>query len=725
MIPHHDKPLKAGWFLLTFAFIFVLWFTAASRADTIHVDRSFHWMQYNKDKFKNPNPPPNSNPPGHPLNPYQTVAEGIAAANPRDVISVLSGYYPEKLSINKRLTITAASGAVTIGECRQNPKPGDLIKPEDAHFTVNSKESLISALKAAKPGNIIYISNGAEINLNGEKESIGIPEGVILASGRGDKLKEGALLSVGEHREEQRYIFKINGSNVRITGIRFRGPDFSPDASRLAGCLISDGNHENLEIDHNEFYGWPVAAIEIRNNSKDKCSLGTVHIHDNYFHHNLGYKSAWYWTYTFGYGVAVYAAYALIEKNVFDQNRHAIAAGVNRPKEGYEARWNVVLDKNDCCEKLVTSGSHSFDVHPPGGGYFMIRENAFLYGGREGVAIRGKPVEGAFVLNNTFTQPKSAIRSWKKAVTQENVYGNLVVRDNDYEVNHQHELAFGDFDGDGGTDVFWAEGRNWWVSRRGKIVWLHLNSSTNVLKELAFGDFDGNDTTDVFKTHNGWWYVSWNGTSGWRALNNSNVELKNVAFGDFDGDGKTDVFRVHVNENGETEWQVSYAGASSWETIKTMNSSTLGLKDLAFGDFNGDGTTDVFYTGPENFRWSVSWSGRSQWRVLFAQSGRPGIPLNHLAFGHFNDDKSTDVYFSNADGKVWHVWSSGTNRLTFLEKIETPRERLHFGDFNGDGMTDAFMPMAVPPIFMSTIWQVSYGATSDWEQVNASFAKDY
>jgi hypothetical protein len=85
------------------------------------------------------------------------------------------------------------------------------------------------------------------------------------------------------------------------------------------------------------------------------------------------------------------------------------------------------------------------------------------------------------------------------------------------------------------------------------------------------------------------WRVSWGGTSRWEEINTSQHGLPSLAFGDFNGDGKTDVFRAQGGA-----WFVSWGGTSRWEEI---NTSQHGLPSLAFGDFNGDGKTDVFSTG--------------------------------------------------------------------------------------------------------------------------------
>jgi len=82
------------------------------------------------------------------------------------------------------------------------------------------------------------------------------------------------------------------------------------------------------------------------------------------------------------------------------------------------------------------------------------------------------------------------------------------------------------------------------------------------------------------------WHVSYGGSSKWQDLNTSNSTVNEIKFGDFNGDGKTDVFAAWGGK-----WHVSYGGSSKWQDLNTSNST---VNEIKFGDFNGDGKTDVF-----------------------------------------------------------------------------------------------------------------------------------
>jgi hypothetical protein len=89
-------------------------------------------------------------------------------------------------------------------------------------YRVKTLEELLAALKQAKAGQVVYVDDEAEIEVTGKQKMV-IPDGVTVASGRGQGGSEGALLFSNELSLSP--MFLAGGEKVRVTGLRLRGPD--------------------------------------------------------------------------------------------------------------------------------------------------------------------------------------------------------------------------------------------------------------------------------------------------------------------------------------------------------------------------------------------------------------------------------------------------------------------------------------------------------------------
>jgi hypothetical protein len=349
-------------------------------------------------------------------------------------------------------------------------------------------------------------------------------------------------------------LFLIGGDNVRISGVRLEGPGPPPDAWRAqvarpqcpspSPCAlgytkgINFVDQINIEIDHNELSGWNAAAVEaVGNGPNDRvwqmwtsqvtgdssgihypAGLEPVDIHDNYFHDN------WYPTSPapgsacsqanrdacmpyFGYGVVASGSHLLIERNVFNDYFHAIAAD-GCPGSGYRAYRNLVLSNGG------GSGYQAFDAHyrrptcgvpsSAAGHDFDVRWNSFLYSEWAALYINGMPDVGAFVSSNVFTNDHvkdDAVRvgsdgDWEKVwLDGTNLEGVKSWSD------AGHFSADCDFDGDGINDSFITTGETWWFQsgdqRNGPTPWVYLNSDTLLVENVSLGYF----STDAIHTH--------------------------------------------------------------------------------------------------------------------------------------------------------------------------------------------------------------------------------
>ncbi|UCD05101.1 MAG: T9SS type A sorting domain-containing protein [candidate division WOR-3 bacterium] len=215
------------------------------------------------------------------------------------------------------------------------PCYSDSVRHQDADYYVVTKEQLLVALASATAGDIIYIADSAEIDM-GEAEEISVPGGVTLASGRGrildGMISWGGLIYTNDRDDEMNCMFRTGGNDVRVTGLRLRGPDGEiSDRSntqqyvRSITCL--ELTKSGAEVDNCEIYDWPRAGIQVTG------TFDTAYIHHNYLHHIRRQGS--------GYGVVCNGNnYSLIEGNYSNFCRHHVAATFDITNS-YEARYNI------------------------------------------------------------------------------------------------------------------------------------------------------------------------------------------------------------------------------------------------------------------------------------------------------------------------------------------------------------------------------------------------
>jgi hypothetical protein len=233
-----------------------------------------------------------------------------------------------------------------------------------------------------------------------------------------------------------------------------------------------------------------------------------VWVHDNYIHHNQQYGGE-------GYGVSIHeGAYALIEKNWFDYNRHAIASA-GTSGNGYYAHRNLIGEHGGFHTGFpLYIHTHQFDVHGTqscavaplscgdAGEKFDFRYNTILYTKGTAIKVRGKPAIDAVVDGNVFSHSQVWGGTVSDGALQQNEPGdNLYATNNTFGAGGLRDMISPfrcDFDGDGVRDFFYATGATWWyVGNDGYGNWVYLNTSTKGLGELVLGDVNGDGFCDV------------------------------------------------------------------------------------------------------------------------------------------------------------------------------------------------------------------------------------
>lgn len=483
--------------------------------------------------------------------------------------------------------------------------------------------------------------------------------GPLLKYGPADELTSGtakSFLSIA-CRDTSR---NPRTEHVRISGFRLEGPTTEQQFGQDVGIRITDC--KDVEIFNMEIYGWGGNGIAIQGlPNEPPHDFNEIRIHDNFIHHN---QHPTHEGHAGGYGVetANWGVRANIYRNVFDFNRHAIAAGGHTG--GYIAAENLVLRGGGWHggSTYWTRTTHLFDVHGTGcwwskdecgdaGEEFHFYRNAFQYQGNNAIHIRGKPFIQANITENVFPHEHleqtwwGYVRGWFGAIrlnTHENVQVDNNILDTNTYLDYSSEC---DFDGDGIDDLFLATGQTWWYSSAGKFQWTFLNTSSTRIKDLRFGYFDNDNVCDVVTESGdpGRWMISSGGTGGWKPLEEVWLShpvreawkpLGEVQFGRFD---PTDLTVSRSRRTTHAFWRAPNGGwhvkkladpESAWEHI---GGSSFPMNALRFGDFNGDGVTDVlagrgrtlgvFGKRPQTMAASQSLTPRPGSRLIHCQHG--------------------------------------------------------------------------------------------------------
>ena len=227
---------------------------------------------------------------------------------------------------------------------------------------------------------------------------------------------------------------------------------------------------------------------------------------------------------------------------------------------------------------------------------------------------------------------------------------------------------------------------------------------------LTVGDFNGDGLADFIATPEndkagwkGWKLFISHGTyfeqvaSGTWNWNDDNLEQ--VVCGDFNGDGYADVVvkRCHSGKWHNCDLYTSSVDGNGKVNLAFSNcflSLSTNYTILAV-ELNGDGATDLF-----------AWLENSKECKLIRSelSGNSLTPLSYTAtrycsekwdrveFGDFNGDGLTDVMNLNDNGH-YIMYSDGAGTMTKEIKSSWPDKNhyMELGDFNGDGKTDMLL----------------------------------
>lgn len=254
-----------------------------------------------------------------------------------------------------------------------------------------------------------------------------------------------------------------------------------------------------------------------------------------------------------------------------------------------------------------------------------------------------------------------------------------------------------------------------------KFTWANLNdfkvknynySQTSLIHKatLTIGDFNGDGLADfiatpendkagwkgwkLFISHGTYFELAASGTWEW-----NDDKLEQIVCGDFNGDGYADIVakRSHSGKWHNCDLYTTSVDDNG-RVCLTFSKCFLSLSadyNIQAVDLNGDGAADLF-----------AWLANSkECRLIRSEHGANGInPLGYTAlrycsekwdrveFGDFNGDGLTDV-MNLYDNGNYILYSDGSGTMTRQDQLSWPNKNhyLELGDFNGDGKTDMLL----------------------------------
>jgi len=535
--------------------------------------------------------------------------------------------------------------------------------------------------------------------------------GPLLKFGPHRSLDNPLLHLVGEGHSEKVFleVTCIAGNppndHVRISGFRLHGPKFGQQSTDEIGIFVF--RCLDIEISNMEIAGWGGQGIKVVDDSaqgpgqeppdnRPGDRIGRpeqVRIFGNFFHHNQHPRTILN-AHTGGYGVEIdHGAWGRITENLFDFNRHAIAAAW--ATGGYEARRNLVLKGGGLhYGGVVTVHTHQFDIHGHGrsgkGGQASVQDwyshNAFQYLKGNAIKIRGRPHLRINIHDNIFAH-EGLEDDWGDDAISVHSRNDLDVIEigpgNSIDFDPYGQYGVCDFDGDRIDDLFLATGRTWWYSSFGEFQWSYLSARNERLNQVRLGYFDDDLRCDVLAESGREWVISSGGTGEWTSIGAFGVPLSEVVFGRFDPSVRdhrpgatrrtTHAFRRAPNG----EWLVTALSAPDWHHAQ---SSSFPLSKLRFGDFTGDGVTDVLAV--EGGRWAISESAHSGWRRLNPHLSDDVRPLFFADLDNNNIDDIIRLERKRGlrqETFTWWVSDDGRSRWRKLKTYTYPLTDAAFG----------------------------------------------
>jgi hypothetical protein len=221
------------------------------------------------------------------------------------------------------------------------------------------------------------------------------------------------------------------------------------------------------------------------------------------------------------------------------------------------------------------------------------------------------------------------------------------------------DVRLGDVDGDGRCDVVKDAGQgNWMIASGATADWKSLGNYLAPLNQVRFGRFDPAapdhnpgirpPTHAFWRSDDGFWFVTpLSQPNGWTVAASSSFPLSDLRFGDFTGDGVTDVLA-----NEQNRWTFSDAGRATWSRLNTTLNDPVKNPNIYIANMDvdvGDNIDDIL---------RLDTSGRGQ-VVVSGVSLEITWPSGGLATGIKGDETLTATWQRSKNGRTgWDQFKS-------------------------------------------------------------------